>query len=159
MNVPGALDDPVHEAYACGRALGMTQHEAHKATGRSGKRSAASEMERNAPSTSNGAYKAIRERIREIQAHLLTTSDVTPEVVLTMLTHEALTAKSDSARVTAQTRLGQIHAMFVEKRIEERREYNVAAMLKVIAGDNPALMHRLAAQIPLMPGEKATIEG
>ena len=124
-----------------------------------GGRGAGHTLEKQSEPTSGGVYKDMRERIREIQQYQLTAADITPEVVTTMLFKEANTAKSDSARVTAQTRLGQVHAMFVEKRIEERREYDVVAMMRLIAGENPELLARMAEMLPLMPDERALISG
>ena len=110
-------------------------------------------MERTAPASSNGEFKSIRERTREIQAHVLTLNDVTQDVIYTHTWHQALTAKSESVRLKATELCGKAHGMWIERHVGETRTYDVAAMLKIIAGDNPALMARIAEQIPLMPGE------
>ena len=144
------LKNARHERFAQGVASGMSATGAYDEAGYRPDGRNAGKLTKN---------DAVSERVEELleQAALLAVdaSRITKDVVLGLLLHEALNAKSDGARVLAIKTLGQTNVvgLFVDED-ENARPKTVPEICRAIAGDNDDLYRMLLTTMPLAPSEK-----
>ena len=145
------LDNPRHEIAAQEYAAGATEADAYEAAG----------FEPNSGNASRllKGNESVRERVEELleQAaeRAIDTVKITKELVLGLLLHEAINAKSDGARVQALKHLGQsnVVGLFVGDD-ENDKPKTVPEICRAIAGDDEDLYRRLLTTMPLAPSEK-----
>ena len=94
----------------------------------------------------------VQARIDEIQAQALDAEDITAELIAKALLHEALTAESDAARVSALGKLANWRGMNSFNFTENTEQVDLHKVVDNLAADNPELRATLLALIPTPDG-------
>ena len=77
----------------------------------------------------------IQDRIAEWLDSAVTGDDVTPEMILGRLVHEAKNAETDGARVRAIELLGKYHAMWIDRQQNEQDDVDAQTAVNALVAD------------------------
>ena len=91
-------------------------------------------------------------RIMELRAEAYEAADLTPELLLKSLMHEAVNAREGGTRVRALELIGKTMAMFVDVRQDDTRTQSTDTLISQIAKASPRAALELARDLGVFRG-------